>query len=346
MTSFGLHFSCSSLTGGDWPDLYEQAIQQSQRAEEFGFSHAVVAEHHFTEDGHVPSPIVLSAAIAAATSRIQVGTDILVAPLHHPFKIAEDILVLDNLSRGRAVCGLGMGSSARDFDAYGVPMKQRVSRTEEALEILDKIMTGKPACHAGRYYSFQDLAVSPPPVRTPRPPIYYGGMSQAGARRAARFADAMVIGPNVPLDALPPIRQAYDEQRAALGVHGGAVLLRREAVVAPTRDQAREIGYAALHRQYSTVYRHVPPDLSMNEFAAYAADRFIVGTPDEAIEQIRRFVNATACDTVILRLQMPGLTAEDVMRAVELLGAEVLPAFAAPTLPSGASRPQDSTSVQ
>lgn len=326
MVDFGLHFSCSSLAGGGWPDLYDEAISQTLLAEQLGFTYSVVAEHHFTKDGWIPSPIVLCGALAGATERIRVGTDIIVTPLHHPIEIAENMLVLDNLSRGRAVCGLGLGASERDFKAFDIPFRQRVSRTEETLSILRDLMRGVPVTYEGRYFTLEDLTVTPGPVQQPRPRMMYGAQSEPGARRAARFADHMVIAPHVAISKLPAIRAAYEQELEAQGItERPELILRREAFVAEDAKEARDLGARALHQQYSRVYSHIPLDATQAEIDDYLATRFVIGAPEEAVTQLQRFVEAADCDTVIFRIQTPQLPAQAVSAAVEILGKTVLP---------------------
>lgn len=322
---FGLHFSCSSLEGGDWPDLYDQAIEQTALGEELGFTYAVVAEHHFKEDGWIPSPTLLCAAIARATERVKVGTDIFVAPLHHPIEMAEDMVVLDNLSRGRAVCGIGLGAGENEFRAYGVPFRQRVSRTEEAMAALRQLMTGQPTTLEGKYFQFEDVQVTPRPVQSPRPEILYGAQSEPGARRAARLADRMVIAPHTSISLVPVIRDAYYAQLEEQGEARKPTILRREGFVAQTSAEAKRLGFQVLRDQYSRVYSHVSQDASDSAFAEYLSERFVVGDPDEVVEQLLPFIEAAECETVIFRLQMPGLSHEASKEAITLLAKEVLP---------------------
>ena len=190
----GLHFSCSSVEG-DWTGVYRAAIEQTKVAESLGYECAVVAEHHFTKDGWIPAPTILCGALAASTTRIRVGTDIIVLPLHNPLTIAEHMLTLDNLTGGRAVCGFGMGGRKEDFEVYGIPFQQRVSRSEEALVLIRRLMTETEVIHEGKYFHVNGVTATPRPVQKPSPPIWYGAISEPGARRAARLADAIVMGP-------------------------------------------------------------------------------------------------------------------------------------------------------
>ncbi len=327
----GLHFSCSALGGETWADLYGAAIEQAQLAEELGFESAVVSEHHFKKEGWIPSPFVLCGAIAARTSRIRVGTDIVILPFQHPIRIAEEILTLDNLSRGRAVLGVGMGDSEAEFTVFQTLYRQRVSRSEEAMKVIRRLMNEERVTHDGTYFRFDDVTVSPRPLQRPGPPIWYGAISEAGARRAARLADALIMGPTLDLDRLRAMRGAYDEELQARGhdASSGQVILRREAYVAEDGSTAWRQALAALKYQYSEIYTNFPSGGSDEEFRTYAKERFLVGDPREVLALAEQLRDELRVDLLLLRLQLPGLADHHVIEATRLLGNEVLPRLAA-----------------
>ncbi len=320
----GVHFSCSALEGESWPDIYASALRQAEIADELGYDSAVVSEHHFKAEGWIPSPFVLCGAIAARTTRIRVGTDIVILPFAHPLRVAEDVLTLDNLSRGRAVLGAGMGHSAAEFERFGVPYKQRVSRTEEALAVVRAAFEQEEITVDGRYTQLPPTRVTPRPVGSP-PPIWYGAISEAGARRAARSADALVIGPSLSTAEAAAARAAYDAERAALGLTGpGEVYLRREIALAETADEAWGTGLEPLHYQAAHLYSDFPREGTAAEFRAFARDRYLVGDPTQVLEQVREVRDAVAFDGLLLRFQLPGTSSEVAERATHLFGTEVL----------------------
>ncbi|HEY0187760.1 MAG TPA: LLM class flavin-dependent oxidoreductase [Cellulomonas sp.] len=324
----GVHFSCSALVGESWPDIYASALRQAEIADELGYDSALVSEHHFKAEGWVPSPFVLCGAIAARTTRIRVGTDIVILPFAHPLRVAEDILTLDNLSRGRAVLGAGMGHSAAEFERFGVPYKQRVSRTEEALAVIRAAFEQDEITVDGRYTQLAPTRVTPRPVGSP-PPVWYGAISEAGARRAARSADALVIGPSLSVAEAAAARAAYDEERAALGLTGpGEVHLRREIALAPTAQEAWGVGLEPLRYQASSLYADFPRDGSAEEFRTFARDRYLVGDPAQVREQIAEARSAFAFDGLLLRFQLPGTANEAAERATALFGTDVLGSLA------------------
>ena len=131
-------YDCRHVPGGDMTmtDVYAATIEQAVLADELGFDHVWFTEHHFLEDGYLPAFQPLAGAIAARTKQIRISNDIALLPLYHPIRLAEELAVLDQISNGRMEFGIGMGYVPKEFDAFGVPVKNRVSMTDEAIEIL------------------------------------------------------------------------------------------------------------------------------------------------------------------------------------------------------------------
>ena len=148
-------FWCPIHSGGwdrreatDLQDLtFEEAKDVSLYAEGLGFDSVWLTEHHFVDDGYMPSLLAVAAAVAARTERIEIGTGLLLAPLHDPVRLAEDAATVDLLSHGRLLLGLGMGWRVEEFEVLGIPMSERRTRLIDAVAILrqswgDALVTG------------------------------------------------------------------------------------------------------------------------------------------------------------------------------------------------------------
>jgi alkanesulfonate monooxygenase SsuD/methylene tetrahydromethanopterin reductase-like flavin-dependent oxidoreductase (luciferase family) len=174
-------------TGLDGPAFYRRTLDQIRLADELGFDHVWLTEHHFVDDGYMPSPLVVSGAIAAVTERIRISQDVMLLPFLHPVRLAEDLAVLDNLSGGRTMVGAGMGYVPSEFAGMGVSRRERRARMDDTLAILQRAWCEEEFDFDGEIHHLRGVRVRPRPVQPGGPPLWVAAMSEAGARRAARF---------------------------------------------------------------------------------------------------------------------------------------------------------------
>jgi probable F420-dependent oxidoreductase len=334
---FGLHYSCQS-PNREWEALYRATLKQVQVAEEFGYDSVSVAEHHFLPDGWVPAPMVMLAGIAAVTDEIKLGTNIVVLPLHHPVRVAEETAVLDLLSGGRFRLGVAIGWRDEEFTTFGVDKRERVKRTEEGIELIRTLLSEEGVTYDGSIYTVEDLSVMPRPVQDPVP-IWYGGQSEPAIERAARMADAWSMSP---IETRSELAETTEFFAAALERHGRSYdtvhkPLRREVFVAEDDETAwAEVGDALLS-EYEDVYGDYEdvdhtfetssPESAIDELREHADGRFVVGSPETAIRELERYRDAIGVDEVFLRMHFPGLDPELAEKSMRILADEVMPHF-------------------
>ena len=184
-----------------WAQFYDEILDEIVYAEELGYDHVWITEHHFIDDGYTPSVLPIAAAIARLTKRVRIGTWVLLLPLHNAIRVAEDAATVDILSNGRLDLGVGLGYKVEEFEGFGVNRRHRAGIMDESLEIITRTMAGESVTLDGRHYQVKDVQVTPPPIQQPFP-LWVGARSEAAARRAARFrANLMIVADRPVYDA-------------------------------------------------------------------------------------------------------------------------------------------------
>lgn len=204
---FGLRFDFRNpdIAGVSMAERYAAALDMVEWAEERGAFMVSVAEHHGSDDGYLPSPLPMAAAMAARTKTMRVGINALIAPFYNPLRLAEDIAVVDLISGGRVDVTLGSGYVHEEFEMFDVPMKERPARMTETVQTLRAAWTGEPFEFRGR-----TVQVRPMPAQPGGPMIVMGGSSEPAARRAARIGDGFIPSE-------PEVYEFYRDECSKLG---------------------------------------------------------------------------------------------------------------------------------
>jgi probable F420-dependent oxidoreductase len=312
-------------------DAYADLLSLARRAEEADFDAIWISSHHGVLNAHVPSPLILLAGIAAATERIVLGTAIVVAPLQHPLRFAEDCAVLDQLSRGRLIVGLGAGWREAEFDSFGIDFSERGRRTTELAEICRAAWGGERFSFEGRYHQYRDALVTPAPYAPLR--LFLGGTAPPALKRAGRLADGF-IATGTPQAGLPAlitqvsavddaVRSAdRDPRQVAIGFQANLWVSRDGSVPMHVKEAMwNQIG-AYVNWHAGTDGRQLAP---MDE--SDIRRRAFIGTPAEIVEQVRPWIEAFPERELhlLFRLHYPGLAYPEVEDAISLFGREVTP---------------------
>ena len=319
------------IEGGHY---YRDALEEVLRGEELGFDSVWMEEHHSVVDHYWPSPLPVLAGFATRTSRVTLGTDILVAPFYHPARLAEDVALLDVMSGGRAVLGVAIGYKPDEFALYGVDLVKRGARFEEQLAIVKGLWTQETLSFRGTYYQLEGK-LEPRPITKPHPPIWIGGWGELTLRRAATLGDNWIPGPTADLARLLDGKQRFIAHRRAAGLTDRVEEwpLTRDVIIADTDREARELAerhiMVSYRKEYAGGWKHPFIDASIaTDLDTIKKDRFLIGGPDQVIEELRPFVEQYGMTHLICRLFFPGMPHRHIMRELELIAREVRPAFA------------------
>jgi alkanesulfonate monooxygenase SsuD/methylene tetrahydromethanopterin reductase-like flavin-dependent oxidoreductase (luciferase family) len=310
-----------SLAGTTMAQRYDAAIEMAEWGDRLGCLSVVLSEHHGSQDGYLPSPLPVIAAMAARTTNVRFNVAALIAPFYEPLRLAEDLLVLDNLSKGRVDLVVAAGYVPDEFEMLGVPMRERVSRLTEVVSTVQGAFTGEPFEFRGR-----QVHLTPAPFG-PGPSITLGGSSEPAARRAARLGVGFI-------PSMPDVWDFYREESLALDRPdpGPCPIGETNRIVALAEDSERGWSEMAPYfRHEMDAYGawqkasglaspyHVVKDMDeLRESGNYA-----VLTPDEYVAELK----AAPFPFALLHPLCGGMPPELAWSSLRLFEHEVIPAL-------------------
>ena len=311
---------------------FVEHLDQVRLARQTGFDSVWASQHLLSSPFTYFQPIPVLARVAAEAAGMTLGTGILLLPLFQPVDVAEQLATLDVICEGRLIVGVGLGYRDVENRALQVDPRERVSRLEEGLPLLERLWSGEPVSHEGRHFTLRDVRISMPPVQRPRPPIWMAANMDVGVKRAARFADAWYMNPHATVATQVRQLALFQATRKALGRPPATeVPMATECYVAPDSRTAWAEAGPFIEAKYAA-YRSWEQDKALPAGEAWstrleelARDRFIVGDPAEVRDEIARRREALGLTHLVFRVQWPGMDAARVLRTIRLLGEQVLP---------------------
>jgi alkanesulfonate monooxygenase SsuD/methylene tetrahydromethanopterin reductase-like flavin-dependent oxidoreductase (luciferase family) len=305
--------------GTDRTRLYREMLEMVSWGDRRGFTHVRISEHHGVADGYLPAPLIAAAAIAARTERLRIVIAALVLTLHNPVSIAEQIAVLDHISRGRLDVTLAGGYVPSELQMFGVDPQRRGSLIEEHIRVLRAAWSGEEFEYLGRR-----MRVTPGPLQKPHPPLWLGGSTPGAARRAARLS----MGFDTHLKGL---HDEYVAEARRLGFTPTASMNFGPTFLHVTEDPEGDWARIAPHALHETnaygqwaaeagldsSYHRVESAETLRREGGYA-----VVTPQECIELA---TNLGASGTLLFHPLMGGLDPGLSWKSLRLFEREVLP---------------------
>ena len=305
--------------------LYDELLEQIVRADELGFDSFWLAEHHFHEYGIVPRPAVMLAAAAARTRRIKLGAGVVVLPFDNPLRVAEDYAMVDVISGGRLVLGVGSGYLQHEYEGFGVDPAQKRARFDESLEILMKAWSGERFDHVGDFYQLRGVRLNVTPLQRPMPPTAVAILRNEAARFVGARCMPIMMIPYATTEEVDELRDTVDAWRAAYSAAGGtadqAMLpFGLHVLCAARRREALSLARPAMDRYVRTrlFARQRPFDKLVEK------DLVAFGTPEDIVRIARRY-RAAGLTHMLAILNFGGLEHEQVLHSMDLLAREVLP---------------------
>ncbi|GAB7092821.1 LLM class flavin-dependent oxidoreductase [Halorubrum luteum] len=308
---------------------YNEMLELGSHAEACGFDKAWISEHHFVDDGYLPSVLSFCAALGARTKELTIGTGIALAPFYNPIRFAEDAATIDLVTDGRFEAGFAIGWTDEEFDVFDVPKARRVPYTEELIEIVEHAWTDGTFSYHGSVYEYDEVDVNPKPESDI--PIWLGGTVDAAVERAARLGDGYFATPT-PLDELVRRRDLAIETRRDHGIEEDEpfeIAEWRYAFVSEDGDawERAKQGAWYIKRQYIEWATGEPqPEELPESMAGDLREECLMGTPEEVAEMLRRRRDAFGDDyRAVARMTLPGVSADAIRESMRLFGEEVVP---------------------
>lgn len=318
------------------PVFYQAMIDQVVRMEQLGYDHVWLTEHHFTDDAYNPAPLTMAAALAVRTSRIRIGTFVMLMPFINPVRAAEEVILADILSNGRFDLGVGQGYTHEEFDAFCMNRGERSARLEEGITLVRRLLSEENVTFDGRFTQVKNMTLMPRGVQQPHAPLWIGARGPKAIKRAAEMGAHLMttLGPDpVPL---------YLETLKALGRDPNQFKIAqlRMLYCAETENQAWADAQHHLWHVFD-YYRGVlsrsndvegdaaPWPISRAEElrdSPIAAD-LMIGTPDQIAAKLDTFCQHHRCTDFIMSTHFAGIDPKKSTRSLELFARDVMPAF-------------------
>ena len=291
----------------------EPLVRQCERAEALGYHSIWFPESHFSGSGATPAPLLLLAAVAARTQRVRLGTTSYLLPIRHPLHVAAEVAVLDRLSRGRVILGVGRGFRADMFAAFQVARKQKRDLFEQSLDVMKRAWAGEPVAASE---DAEPVTLAPLPVQKPYPPIWVAAFGPKALAQAGRLALPYLASPMEPRERLARNyalhREACPTQEAAARL---AVPVMRTIFVTHDRAAHQRVHTGLARQMQATAAARSglldgPPEV--DEVA-------LIGPPEQVAAGIARYRDELGVTHLIARAHVPGASEAEIEASLELL---------------------------
>lgn len=346
---FGMFYLFSDFGNISQERVFNEVLDEIEYAEQLGFDSVWLPEHHFEVYGMLGNPLTFAAAVSQRTKKVKIGTAIMVLPFQHPLRTAEDAALVDALSGGRLLLGLGRGYQPPEFKGFGIPQEDSSAMFLEGLEILQRALSGEKFTYNGKFYQIEEpTEIFPKPIQKPHPPFYLASVTPRSLEVAAKFGMSLLRAPQ--FSDLDSVSKAFDTYKTKMREYGHDPdkldqPLSVRVYVAPTDEEARaETKHLVwFYKLLSTLLpgapgRPAPP----SGYENYPRDPGVLaevtedqvwergtcfGSPERVISQMKRYMHALGTSHFMVQMRIGGLEHDKVQRSMKLFAEQVMPAL-------------------
>jgi alkanesulfonate monooxygenase SsuD/methylene tetrahydromethanopterin reductase-like flavin-dependent oxidoreductase (luciferase family) len=329
-------------------EVVAQELALAELAEPLGFDALWTTEHHFTDYSLSPDPVQFLTYMAGRTSRVKLGTEVVVLPWHDPLRVGEAMIMLDHFSGGRAVFGVGRGLGRIEFEGFGIPMEESAERYFEACEIVASIVNTGRVKYDGTYYQIPEREIRPEPRGTFEGRMYSAAVSPTSVKAVAQLGLQMLVVPQKPYDMvkddIATYKAAYVEQNGHEPGPTGCFLMvycdKDAAKAHQVGDVNLALYYDSTLAHYEMTGSHLKTTKGYESYskvgeaiAAQGMDeatrRFVelhaIGTPDELYDHCSWVRENLGSEHLILCFKFGALSASEAEASMRLFATEVMP---------------------
>lgn len=318
--------------GVDMVAMAEDLIEQARMADRLGYASITKGSHYSTPDYQALQQFPLLARLTGEVKKARLNAGIVLLPLHKPQDIAEQLATMDVLSNGRMIFGVGIGYREVEFKAFGTTQKERGKRTTEALIAIKRLWSEDKVTMKGTHFELDEAVCWPKPIQKPNPPIWIGANANAALKRAVEHGDCWYINPHTTIDTLVEQVEHYKRMLDDAGKPFPREFpMRREAFVAPTREEAIRLAGPFVARKYASYHATGQSDqLPEGEtlaggFEELVGDRFLIGSPEDVADQMIAIHRRLGVNHLIVSMEWAGMEKSVAMDCMQLMAEEVIP---------------------
>jgi alkanesulfonate monooxygenase SsuD/methylene tetrahydromethanopterin reductase-like flavin-dependent oxidoreductase (luciferase family) len=313
--------------------LMATLIEQVRVADGAGFDAFSMGDHYNIPGFQRLNQLPALARLSAEVKRCAVGTAVTLLGLRHPVTVASELASLDVINNGKSFFAFGLGYRDDELNAFNLTKTRRFRRFAEGVEIIKRLWTEDHVSFEGKEFRLKDVTIDPKPLQKPRPPIWLAANSDAAVIRAARMSDGWMIGPHSAIDELERQVELCRRSWNDVGKSGKPdIPIIRETFVAKTRSEAVAKARPCLEQLYRATYVKWRQNEAMSDpselrwaFERLAHGRFILGSPEECVDQIREYETRLGVTYMLPRFDWtPGLPREEILSSMRLFGEKVI----------------------